>query len=641
MIGVYMALSLSPSSALSLSPIVAPTGLNPLAHRHRTFFERARRITLKEEAAQPQKPTVELCMVNDDFEIEECEVMMREDLPKVLGFAQAAKVMNDPMSANVVFGKRVADETANSKEGSKVGEVFTLADWQVCLDEDECEIPNDVLLKGLGPDASDLLREKKGEGDAKDSTTAQQKKYFHLHFGAGRLGMGLVVPAISASGVPFAVVQRPKRRWMELFNTEGQLTGEDELGVSVNSDIVVHNVEVIKSDEGKPDFLPPHSLIFGSTPEELGVFVERATSFSCSIGSAMETALAPLLEILPVVEREEQPTLFCCENDHDAVARLKERLAGKVFVVDCMVDRVCTGRTITTEGIDVSAEPWRGSIVVLDPDVTGRLPFCPSVATVPRSNREAEYLSERKFTLVNGMHTVVAFMTLLAEFVDDDSSSREYVLRKYTQMPRDSQRMCEAWRTARAAQLLEKYGVDSLMEWHAVDTREAAWGVLLEYADEVLEERFSKSDDVVSRVLGGGVANRWLTRLRPTDTWMAEQLRGASSQGEQRGGGGSEIEDFVAYAVVRDRERAIERGCSLEDAEWRGCEIEAELDADSEPMSMIASYLSSLTRTSQRFCKREVQITHKQLVKEQRKAGGRAQAPRVQDAMERQKGRGI
>ena len=179
--------------------------------------------------------------------------------------------------------------------------------------------------------------------------------------------------------------------------------------------------------------------------------------------ASQESALAPLFDTLPLVDREKQPTLFCCENDHDAVARLKERLAGRVFVVDCMVDRVCTGRTITTEGIDVSAEPWRGawrgggptssmalsvcaraapyplclsaparrhdpsicacadshnaapcahgprvagSIVVLDPDFTGRLPFCPSVATVPRSNREAEYLSERKFTLVNGMHTV-------------------------------------------------------------------------------------------------------------------------------------------------------------------------------------------------------------------------------------------
>jgi hypothetical protein len=45
------------------------------------------------------------------------------------------------------------------------------------------------------------------------------------------------------------------------------------------------------------------------------------------------------------------------------------------------------------------------------------------------------------------------------------------------------------------------------MEWHGVDSREAAWEVLLSYADNVLVERFSMTDDVISRVLG-----QWLTR---------------------------------------------------------------------------------------------------------------------------------
>jgi hypothetical protein len=31
-------------------------------------------------------------------------------------------------------------------------------------------------------------------------------------------------------------------------------------------------------------------------------------------------------------------------------------------------------------------------------------------------------------------------------------------------------------------------------------------------------------DDLVSRVLGGGVANRWLTRLKPTEQWLSQRL---------------------------------------------------------------------------------------------------------------------
>ena len=50
--------------------------------------------------------------------------------------------------------------------------------------------------------------------------------------------------------------------------------------------------------------------------------------------------------------------------------------------------------------------------MVLEPNLTGRLPFCSSVATAPRSAQECRYLSQRKFSLVNGMHTTLAFMTL-------------------------------------------------------------------------------------------------------------------------------------------------------------------------------------------------------------------------------------
>jgi len=121
------------------------------------------------------------------------------------------------------------------------------------------------------------------------------------------------------------------------------------------------------------------------------------------------------------------------------------------------------------------------------------------------------------------MHTTLAFMTLHDLYVADDGG-REYVLLKYTQMPREQQRTCEAWRSARCAQLIDEFGMENIMAWHDVATREEAWEVLLSHADNVLEQRFSLTDDVVSRVLGGGVSNRWLTRLRPTDLWMEARL---------------------------------------------------------------------------------------------------------------------
>ena len=92
-------------------------------------------------------------------------------------------------------------------------------------------------------------------------------------------------------------------------------------------------------------------------------------------------------------------------------------MAGRVLVVDCMADKVCMGRTIQPTSVEIEAESWRGSIVVLEPGLDRRVPFCPSIATLPQTQREADYLSKRKFTLVNGMHTVLAFLTLCLQYV--------------------------------------------------------------------------------------------------------------------------------------------------------------------------------------------------------------------------------
>lgn len=41
-----------------------------------------------------------------------------------------------------------------------------------------------------------------------------------MHFGAGRLGLGLVLPAMLESDVPFAILQRPSKEWAGLAQAE-------------------------------------------------------------------------------------------------------------------------------------------------------------------------------------------------------------------------------------------------------------------------------------------------------------------------------------------------------------------------------------------------------------------------------------
>lgn len=177
-------------------------------------------------------------------------------------------------------------------------------------------------------------------------------------------------------------------------------------------------------------------------------------------------------------------------------------------------------------------------------------------------------------------------------------------------MNREDQRMCEAWRTARAAQLIAKYSSDNLMTWHDKKSREEAWDVLLEFADYVLSQRFSQVDDVVSRVLGGGVANRWLMRLRPTDQWL-RQLEEGGEEGEEGVADNEETRSLLLYALKRDRERAIARGGAIDGPDA----IEGPIETADEAVAFVSAALEDLTMGSRRFCARELEITHKSLIK--------------------------
>ncbi len=198
--------------------------------------------------------------------------------------------------------------------------------------------------------------------------------------------------------------------------------------------------------------------------------------------------------------------------------------------------------------------------------------------------------------------------------------------------------------------------------------------MLLDFADYVLEERFAKVDDVVSRVLGGGVANRWLSRLRPTDRWMDEQYKRCEALDvDECDTADRELLEFFHYALTRDRERALKRQRAGRGSAARGAEAEAggegvggvavavappsyevepawpelteeammESNEWAAPVtSFIRQNLYTLTVQSRHFCSKDLEITHKNLIKEQRLAGGKALAPKVMQAQKRQRAAG-
>ena len=157
---------------------------------------RPARLVQMAAALQDSEPrTIEVCEVNEEGRISECQVLELDELDSEFG---SSRLSSDPEAADELF----FEMTTTDDERERVQ--LTLDDWQKqkLTESGEVlpEVTEDALQKALGP----------------ESVSADESR-LHLHFGAGRLGLGLVLPAVSASDVPFAAVQRPKTRWMALF----------------------------------------------------------------------------------------------------------------------------------------------------------------------------------------------------------------------------------------------------------------------------------------------------------------------------------------------------------------------------------------------------------------------------------------
>ncbi|CAH0375577.1 unnamed protein product [Pelagomonas calceolata] len=465
--------------------------------------------------------------------------------------------------------------------------LFSLADYETCLADDVCEVSDEIVDKAYGPGALERSRPRAARRRLPRSPRRKRLDFMFI------LARGAWV----------------WDSWEQLF------ANSEEIDVSVNGEVKMKGAQVLAAHERPPETVPATSLVFGASSEDLASLLSRATSFSCSLGAAMRRVMTYVKKLRKrrqfdpsyesatdrvysgdlSPEKDPRPVLYCAENDHESVARLKRELRTRVRVVDCMVDRVCTG---------------------FDPRY---VPFAPSVATLPESLRHADYLSERKFSLVNGMHTVVAFLTLDYMYNPVDPGGREYVLIKYSKMRRAEQRKVEAWRTARIARLIEQFGIESIMRWEGADNVVEVWNSLLAFGDEVLTERFSAVDDLVSRVLGGGVANRYETRLKPTVKWLTNRQPDALSA-------------FFLHAARWDRAQA---------AKTETTSLEAPIQSAAEAEAFVRDTCSELLKRGKRFCNKELEITHKQLIREQRQFGGKKFAPLVVDAIAEDKARAV
>jgi len=322
-----------------------------------------------------------------------------------------------------------------------------------------------------------------------------------------------------------------------------------------------------------PAGLAPQGIfVCGHDPALSALVCAAATSFSTSLGPGLPAiALELSSTVVPVCSTPQgRPGLFCGENDHNAVEILAKELDGRLHVVSCMVDRICTDRTVqcpvTVDAprgmrhVDVTCEPYGGALVVLSPPQAVRAPpFAGKGVLVPRARAQADYLCRRKLLIVNGLHTTLAFLAL-AQAVPRGSPDKVILstdgrltgrhaaltLASGAAASPEQKRVTWCWAVARILVLLFEWDIEVVQSAHGVvNDPGAAVHVLVAYARETLC-RFDAVPDTCGRVLGGGVANRFNGRILPVktfldDTWGigGDQCPMLTSNGNISSGNGS------------------------------------------------------------------------------------------------------
>ena len=421
------------------------------------------------------------------------------------------------------------------------------------------------------------------------SSTADAPR-LHVHVGAGKLGLGLVLPALAATrgttrAARVVVVQRPSAAWIALADAPARsLVTLSTNGVAFARLAVARDAAetvAVALDAPAGDGV----LLLSDDDDAIASIAARANSFSIAVGTAQ---IAQTLETLFPSRGDDDVVaspsaaapraLFACENDHGAVedAAAKHALcaihggdssddAAAIEIVPVLVDRICTTRVIVggaAPRVDVATEPYGGALVVPPPregEASSLAPFGGAALIEPETAEAATFLHRRKLLTVNGSHTTLAFMSLDAAqraldavgdsqalpigggdlplcspLADDDGIA----LGGREQTPaRKFDRMLWSWCVARQLLLLDEFGV--AVARHALvgdgsdddATESGVVDALLSYAAETLARFACASSDTTSRVLGGGVRSRFATRLRVVDDFLrgSAPLRAAAA----------------------------------------------------------------------------------------------------------------
>ena len=186
----------------------------------------------------------------------------------------------------------------------------------------------------------------------------------HVHFGAGKIGCGLVVPLLKArQDISLCIIQRPSQDWSHLIQDR---VGNIDIHVNTEEETKIFEFSVI-SDQTPPkrfctyvnDWRKGKRDIFLLTSNS--ELIQRVLSHTQSISTAVrQEPIERIAMEIATVYQGKPLAIFPFENDEMSFKVFRDKLKSlaRIEVYDMVLDRLCTHQKIEGNCVSVTAEDY-------------------------------------------------------------------------------------------------------------------------------------------------------------------------------------------------------------------------------------------------------------------------------------------
>lgn len=360
--------------------------------------------------------------------------------------------------------------------------------------------PDDIEIVGYNYTLQDYFNsdeERKGNFDILYNNS---NKYCHVHIGAGKLGLGLVVPLIKDQSKRIIVIQKPSEKWKKLRNCDNitlKINGNEIL----EFDIIHESADsasmkyVMKNWENGKDL-----LVITSDQRYQKMFLEQSNSISTALGEN----LSEIGEVLRECNFNKSINLYPFENSKEDVRRLSSVLRSNInlTVVPVVADRICSNRNVENNYINIQAEEFYEVIAYKINESVSELFFDKENVLLTNSNEEQDFFYRRKLYIINGVHMIMALYSYgyLIEKGINEGQWKDYALTVVLDAFDPGLRKIKNFVKIQVIRLISETDEKLLNHIHTNDNKKYIFDKIYSYGETFIS-RVQKTTDEVGRIL--------------------------------------------------------------------------------------------------------------------------------------------